>query len=412
MVSAGQSPFGVGEGHVRRRVWLDPAGPFFRPGPPLHYHASVTESTLHPWERSAPERTGKPSAFALLPEDFAALGAPGRAEHLFVQCQHPRGWVEGRPRLGRASRESMSRQLDMTLPEVLEKHVSEDGSTKFVLGLADGERIEAVHLPDEFHDPRLTLCLSSQVGCAMGCTFCATGVAGITRNLTAGEIVGQVLVLLRALGTGPRRRITLLFMGMGEPLHNLDHVHRAIRVFNHPRGLNVSTRRITVSTCGLVKGIERLAQMSPRPWLALSLNATTDAARSALMPVNRAGNLARLRQALAAWPLGPRERLLIEYVLMAGVNDTPDDADRLADWLGSLRERHNLNLIRMNEHAASAFRAPDEARLADFLERLKARGCFVTVRKSRGRDVKGACGQLARAEVRRGPEVMPSEHRP
>jgi 23S rRNA (adenine2503-C2)-methyltransferase len=362
----------------------------------------VTASKLHPWDRAAPERTGKPSAYALLPEDFAALGAPGRAEHLFLQCQHPWNWVDDRPRLSRAIREWMSRNLDTALPEVLERRVSEDGSTKLVLGLSDGERIETVHLPSEFRDPRLTLCLSSQVGCAMGCTFCATGAMGIKRNLTAGEIVGQVLVLLRAMGAARSQRITLLFMGMGEPLHNLDHVHRAIRVFNHEQGLNISTRRITVSTSGLVTGIERLAGLSPRPWLALSLNATTDAARSALMPVNRVWNLARLRQALAAWPLHARERLTIEYVLMAGVNDTMEDADRLGEWLGALRERHNVNLIRMNEHAASAFKQPSEERLEAFVDRLKARGCFVTVRKSRGRDVQGACGQLVRAAPRRG----------
>ena len=362
----------------------------------------MTESSLHPWDRAAPERTGRPSAYALLPEDFAALAAPGRAEHLFAQCQHPWAWVDDRPRLSRVIREWMTRNLDLSLPEILECKVSEDRSTKLVLGLSDGERIEAVHLPSEFRDPRLTLCLSSQVGCAMGCTFCATGAMGIKRNLTAGEIVGQVLVLLRALGSERTQRITLLFMGMGEPLHNLEHVHRAIRVFNHKQGLNISARRITVSTSGLANGIERLARLSPRPWLALSLNATTDAARNALMPVNRVWNLARLRQALAAWPLGARERLTLEYVLMAGVNDTVADADRLGEWMGTLRERHNLNLIRMNEHAASAFKEPDESRLEAFVDRLKARGCFVTVRKSRGRDVQGACGQLVRVGSRRG----------
>ncbi len=334
------------------------------------------------------------------------MGAPGRGEHLFFQCQRPWTWVENRPRLGRAIREWMSRNLDTALPEVLERRVSEDGSTKFTLGLSDGERIEAMHLPCESRDARLTLCLSSQAGCAMGCAFCATGAMGIRRNLTAGEIVGQVMALLRVLGTKRTDRITLLFMGMGEPLHNLDHVYRAIRILNHKQGLNISTRRITVSTAGHVKGIERLARLSPRPWLALSLNATTDAARSALMPVNRAWGLARLRQALAAWPLGSRERLTVGYVLIAGVNDTVEDADRVADWMGALRERHNLNLIRMNEHAASAFKEPDEGRLQAFARRLKARGCFVSVRKSRGRDVQGACGQLVRAGPRRGSETL------
>lgn len=290
----------------------------------------------------------------------------------------------------------MAEHLDTSLPAIQDRLASEDGSTKLVLRLQDGERIEAVHMPREVRNPRVTLCISSQVGCALGCAFCATGSMGLKRNLSAGEIVGQVLVLLRVLGPEKPHAITLVFMGMGEPLHNLDNVHQAIRILNHERGLNISTRRITVSTSGLVPGIERLAKLTPRPWLALSLNATTDETRSRLMPVNRAWNLARLRQALDAWPLEAREKLTIEYVLMNGLNDSLEDADRLADWMGELRTTHNLNLIRMNAHQASEIREPVEARIDVFVRRLKERGCFVTVRKSRGRDVQAACGQLVR----------------
>ncbi len=332
----------------------------------------------------------------MLPDDFEDLGAPGRGEHIFSQIHHPWAWVEGRPRVSRAIREWLDQSLDFCLPQVLEQHASGDGSTKLILGLADGERIEVVHMPRAVRNPRVTLCLSSQVGCAMGCTFCATGSMGIHRNLTAGEIVGQVLVVLRALGPEQPHAITLVFMGMGEPLHNLDHVHRAVRIFNHERGLNISTRRITVSTSGLVPGIERLAHMKPRPWLALSLNATTDEARSRIMPVNRAWNLARLRQAIEAWPLAEREKLTLEYVLMGDRNDSLEDATRLAEWMGDLRKSHNLNLIRMNAHAASDIKEPEEARVTAFVQRLKELGCFVTVRKSRGRDVQAACGQLVK----------------
>nr|WP_320132792.1 23S rRNA (adenine(2503)-C(2))-methyltransferase RlmN [uncultured Holophaga sp.] len=335
----------------------------------------------------------------MLPEDFEAAGAPGRGEHLFARIQRPWEYREGRPWLSREIREWLEAGFETGLPEVAECYPSEDGSTKLMLRLGDGECIEAVHMPREVRNPRVTLCVSSQVGCGMGCAFCATGTLGIRRNLSAGEIVGQVLATLRALGPGRPHAITLVFMGMGEPLHNLDQVHRAIRILNHPRGLNISTRRITVSTSGLVPGIERLAHLEPRPWLALSLNATTDEARSAIMPVNRAWGLARLRQALDAWPLADREKLTIEYVLMAGQNDTPEDADRLADWLGELRRGHNVNLIRMNEHEATGFREPAEDRVDAFVAHLKARGCFVTVRKSRGRDVQGACGQLVRKEL-------------
>jgi 23S rRNA (adenine2503-C2)-methyltransferase len=352
------------------------------------------ESPSHPWDLSVPERKGQPEAWALLPEDFESLGAPGRGEHIFMQFHHPWAWVEGHPRVSREIRDWMAEALDSRLPEILERHASEDGSTKLVLGLSDGERIEVVHMPREVRNPRVTLCISSQVGCAMGCSFCATGSMGIHRNLTPGEIVGQVIAVLRALGPDKPHGVTLVFMGMGEPLHNLDNVHRAIRIFNHERGLNISTRRITLSTSGLVPGLERLAKLEPRPWLALSLNATTDELRSRLMPVNRAWNLARLRQALEAWPLADREKLTIEYVLMNGVNDTLEDADRLAAWMGELRRFHNLNLIRMNAHSGSDIQEPDEERIEAFVHRLKEHGCFVTMRKSRGRDIQAACGQL------------------
>jgi len=254
-------------------------------------------------------------------------------------------------------------------------------------------------MPRRDGDRRVTCCVSSQVGCALGCTFCATGAMGLTRNLTAGEIVGQVLAVMRELGTARGDLLFLVFMGMGEPLHNLDHVHRAIRVLCHPEGAGLSARRITVSTAGLVPGIERLARMEPRPQLDLSVNATTDEARSATMPVNRAWGLARLRRALDDWGLRPHERFLFEYVLLAGVNDGLDDADRLADWLGDLVRRHNVNLIPMNEHARAPFVEPSEERLQAFVRRLRERGCFVSVRRSRSRDVSGACGQLAGREA-------------
>jgi 23S rRNA (adenine2503-C2)-methyltransferase len=354
----------------------------------------MSKAAGNPWDASAPEKGGLPSAFGLLPEEMLELDVPGRPELLFGRLQRPWSWTPDGPDLSRAQRAWLAPLAELGLPGLLEAHPSDDGATKVVLGLGDGERIEAVHMPREVRSPRVTLCISSQVGCAMGCTFCATGAMGIRRNLSAGEIVGQVLALIRALGPAQAHSVTLVFMGMGEPLHNLDNLHKAIRILNHPAGLNISTRRITVSTSGLAPAIERLALLRPRPWLALSLNATTDEARSRVMPVNRVWNLARLRLALERWTLAPGERLLVEYVLMAGENDSLEDADRLADWLGPLRSGHNVNLIRMNEHASSSFREPAEARLQAFLDRLKARGCFVTVRKSRGRDVLGACGQL------------------
>ena len=230
----------------------------------------------------------------------------------------------------------------------------------------------------------------------MGCTFCATGSMGILRNLQPGEILGQVLTLMAELGPDRGHLLTLVFMGMGEPLHNLDHLHHAIRLMCHPAGLGLGKGRITVSTSGLVSGIDKLARLEPRPNLALSLNATTDEARSRTMPVNRVWNLARLRQALDDWGPKQGEKFCFEYVLLAGENDTQADAERLAAWLGDLRRGHNLNLIPMNEHSASDFREPGEDCVQQFAEWLEALGCFVTVRRSRGRDVQGACGQLVK----------------
>ncbi|HEX2224190.1 MAG TPA: 23S rRNA (adenine(2503)-C(2))-methyltransferase RlmN, partial [Thermoanaerobaculia bacterium] len=356
----------------------------------------VSALPVLPWERKAPERQGAPSAWSLLPEDFAALGCPGRPEHVFSRLQRIRTWKPEGLFLARQIRVWLEANTDLSLPRIVERHPSSDGSTKLVLELVDGHRIEAVHMPRKEGDPRVTFCVSSQVGCAMGCTFCATGAMGIVRNLTAGEIVGQVLALMRDLGPVSGEHVYLVFMGMGEPLHNLDHVHRAITVLCRREGVTLSAGRITVSTSGLVSGIEKLARMEPRPQLALSLNATTDAVRSSTMPVNRAWNLGRLRQALDTWELKNNERFVFEYVLLAGVNDTDEDADRLAAWLGDLRRRHNVNLIPMNEHAHSGFREPAEERLQAFARRLHQNGCFITVRRSRGRDVQGACGQLVR----------------
>jgi 23S rRNA (adenine2503-C2)-methyltransferase len=351
---------------------------------------------LMPWDRKAPEREGLPSAWALLPEDLAGQECPGRPDHVFSRLQRTRTWLPDRLFLSREIRAWLEERADLSLPRIVERHPSEDGATKLVLELTDGRRIEAVHMPRRSDDPRVTYCISSQVGCALGCTFCATGAMGIIRNLTAGEIVGQVLVLMRELGPRLGESVFLVFMGMGEPLHNLAHVHRAIKVLCHPEGAGLSPWRITVSTAGLVSGLEKLAKMDPRPQLAVSLNATTDEARSATMPINRAWNLARLRQALDAWELKRHERILFEYVLLAGVNDTLEDADRLAAWLGDLRHRHNVNLIPMNEHPHAAFQEPPEDRVQAFAQRLHEHGCFVTLRRSRGRDVQAACGQLVR----------------
>ena len=357
------------------------------------------------WDAPAPEAgpASRPNAAGLtraaLGDLLVSLGEPAwRGKQLFTGLLRQR-WTrwEAFSNLSKPLRARLEAEVDLHWPAIVQSQASADGSTKHLFELGDSRQVEGVHMP---YEDRVTLCLSSQVGCAMGCTFCATGQMGILRNLSAAEIVGQVVAMLNHHGHPAERPVNLVFMGMGEPLHNLDHLHRAIRLLCHPAGLGLGKGRITVSTSGLVSGIEKLATLEPRPLLALSLNATTDEARSRTMPVNRVWNLARLRQALDAW--GPRrgEKFTFEYVLIAGENDTEGDAARLADWLGDLRSAHNLNLIPLNEHDASALRAPDEARVQQFAGWLKGRGCFVTVRRSRGRDIQGACGQLVKPPVR------------
>lgn len=277
-------------------------------------------------------------------------------------------------------------------------HPSLDGSTKYEFSLRGGQKVEAVFMP---FLQRNTLCISSQVGCAMGCTFCATGTMGFKRHLSAGEMVSQVLHMRREHPDrrGFSRRFNVVFMGMGEPLHNLHQVMKAVAILTDPNGLNMPARDIAVSTSGLVSRIEQLAGYEKRPQLMVSLAATTDRARSAIMPVNRAYPLADLVRCLKTYPLRKGERIMLSYVLIAGRNDKADDARRLADIASEFPSM--VNLIPMNEHEGSpGMREPSEAGLQRFYERLTQYGVFATVRRSRGRDVAGACGQLVQQVAR------------
>ncbi len=330
---------------------------------------------------------GVVSAFGLSPAELAARGFRN-PEHAFGQLQRPWLWNAGAPALGRDDRALVS--FSLTPPPLLERRTAVDGSTKLLIELDSRDRVEAVHMP---RGQRVTLCISSQVGCAMGCTFCATASMGFGRHLLAHEIVGQVLTTLHALGPRHPGDLTLVFMGMGEPLHNLPEVARAITILCDPAGLGLSPRRITVSTSGLVPEIAELGQLNPRPLLAISVNATTDEQRSAIMPIGRRYPLAQLRAALEQFPLRPRERITVEYVLLAGINDTPADARRLAQFCATFP--HQINLIPFNEHRASEFRAPSEDVVDEFARAvLGERRTVLTIRRSRGRDVGAACGQL------------------
>jgi 23S rRNA (adenine2503-C2)-methyltransferase len=280
------------------------------------------------------------------------------------------------------------------LPEVERATPSLDGSRKLVFRLADGARVSAVLMPD---DGRLTLCLSTQVGCGYACAFCLTGTMGLTRNLDAGEIVGQLLAASALLP--PEERVThIVFMGMGEPLANYGALVTSLRILTDPRlGLGFSPRRITVSTVGLVSGIEKLGREDLKVNLAISLHAASDEVRSTLMPVNRAWSLEALMAAVRAYPLAPRQHVFFEYVLLDDVNDTPEEARRLVRLLRGVRAK--VNLIPFNDWEGSRFRRPPLPRILAFQSVLLEAGVTTTVRWSKGEDIGAACGQLKEPAV-------------
>lgn len=340
----------------------------------------------------------------LTAEELALLEPPGSATHLLGALHRVTRWKAGddgirRPLLGRSLAAFVQRNFTFALPEIVHSTRSDDDATKLLLALPDGAQVEAVHMPRAVRNPRVTLCISSQVGCAMGCRFCQTATMGLVRNLGTAEIVGQVFATLLAKGPVDPQRVSVVFMGMGEPLHNLDAVLRAVAILCEPAGLGLSPQRITVSTVGLASGIAAIARARVRPAIALSVNATTDDARADIMPVARNNSLEALRAALLAFPLRSHEKVTLEYVLLAGTNDSDDDAARLAAFANGIR--HNINVIPWNATAVGGFARPSDDATTRFVARVRALGCLVTVRKSRGRDVTGACGQLVTASSRR-----------
>jgi len=276
----------------------------------------------------------------------------------------------------------------VVLPGIEDVRPSSDGSKKYLMVLEDGREVESVYI---LYGERVTLCLSTQIGCPLACRFCLTGTMGLVRNLTAGEILGQVAVMARDNALrGTAYRIVL--MGMGEPLNNYEAVMSAFRVLVDAKGFGLTPRRVTLSTAGLVPGIDRLAKETPRPRLAISLGASRDDQRDDLMPINRKYDLETLVAACRRFPLGPREAITFEYCLIDGVNDRDDDARRLARLTRGFRSK--INIIPYNEAGMAGFRTPGVERAERFRDALRARGVVATIRWSKGRDVGAACGQL------------------
>ena len=325
-----------------------------------------------------------------------ALGQPRFHARQLFQWVHKRAVTDfgEMTDLGRDLRSTLATNFRITTPEVLRSERSTDGTSKFLLRLEDGQLIESVFIPDT---PANTFCLSTQVGCAMRCGFCLTGKMGIIRNLTAGEIVGQVRVLARELDL-LRARFNIVLMGMGEPLHNYDATMKALRMLADEHGLGVNPRRMTLSTVGVLPALERLATEPLMPNLAISLHATTEDQRDMLVPINRKYGLKELLDACGRFPIKRRERITFEYVLLKDVNDTDDDARRLVRLLNGIKAK--VNLLPLNEAAGIRFERPTDARVNRFAQILAERGVVVSVRKSRGRDIRAACGQLITESAR------------
>ena len=269
-------------------------------------------------------------------------------------------------------------------------HVEESkgGTKKFLFELEDGNRIESVLIPDK---KRLTLCLSTQVGCAMGCRFCLTGKIGFKRNLTVSEIVNQILTVRETLVKNTSLT-NLVLMGMGEPLANYQNTLKAIEMMTHPEAFNFSSRRVTLSTVGLFPEIERLSKEKAQFRLALSLNASDDETRSRLMPINRRNPLKKILEMCRNYPLRSRARITFEYVLIEGENDSHQDAKRLLKILRGIPSK--VNLIPLNEAPEIPFKRPSEEKVKGFQEILMEGGLTAIVRVSKGADISAACGQL------------------
>jgi 23S rRNA (adenine2503-C2)-methyltransferase len=331
-----------------------------------------------------------------LEQALETLGRPRFHGRQLFQWIHKRGVTDfgEMTDLGRDLRSTLASAFRIVTPEVVRRERSTDGTAKFLLRLEDGQLIESVFIPDT---PSNTFCLSTQVGCAMRCGFCLTGKMGIIRNLTAGEIAGQVRVLARELDM-LQSRFNIVLMGMGEPLHNYDATMKALRILADEHGLGVNPRRITLSTVGVLPALERLATEPLMPNLAISLHATTEDQRDLLVPINRKYGLKELLDACRRFPVKRRERITFEYVMLKDVNDSDEDARRLVRLLHGIRAK--VNLLPLNEAAGIHFERPSDSRVNRFAQLLAERGVVVSVRKSRGRDIRAACGQLITESTR------------
>lgn len=341
-----------------------------------------------------------------LEEFMVAIGEPafrGRQIYKWIYTKAVNSFYEMSD-LSRDLRNRLDEIAQVSIPRVLKQRASIDGTRKFLMELEDKKRVESVVIPhSQKKDSKYTLCISTQVGCPVGCAFCATGNSGFQRNLKAYEMVGQVLGSERELGKRLKSRengliSNVVYMGMGEPMFNYDEVIKSIRILNDPKGINIGQRHITVSTSGDITGISRLAQENLQVTLAVSLHACNNELRDQLIPLNRKYPLEKLHLALEQYQQLTNRRVTFEYLLLQGVNDSLDDAQSLVKLVKPLLA--NINLIPYNEVESLPFTKPSSERVMQFYNYLDQAGVNVTIREEKGADIEAACGQL-RAEYRR-----------
>lgn len=342
--------------------------------------------------------TVKPSFFDLTHDDlkvvlkekgFSPFGATQIFDWVYRKWVFdPAEWSN----VSKASREFLTENYDMNLLKIVWNGLSKDGTRKFLVKMNDGQTVETVAIPAR---ERLTLCVSSQVGCAVGCTFCHTATQGLKRHLKPGEVVGQFLAVQDWLhkNVGPEEKLTnIVYMGQGEPLHNYENMKKATQIFMQENGLGLGQRRITLSTSGLVPAIEKLATDFPTVNIAISLHSARNDVRTELMPINKVYDLQRLFTAIKQIPLKAHRRITYEYLLAADINDTQEDVDALAKLLNPRESK--INLIPFNEYPGSKYKRPAEAKIMWFLDQMIKKGFTCTIRTTKGTDILAACGQL------------------
>ena len=317
---------------------------------------------------------------------------PFRGRQLYRQIYH-RGQtvLTQMSDLSCSFRSALDEEWTVAVPEIYRETVSRDGTVKFLHRLQDNRFVESVFIPEE---QRCTLCISSQVGCNVGCTFCMTAQMPLERNLKPDEMVGQVLAAIQR-GLLPRRGFNIVFMGMGEPLYNYRNVRKAFRLLTDGRGIGLAPRRITISTSGVVPVLKRMRTEKVLPNLAISLNAVSNSLRDRLMPINKRWSIEKLLQVCRDFPREPQRRITFEYVLLKGINDSLDEADALARLLAGIQGK--VNLIPFNPAAQLIYKRPASDRVERFRRALVMKGVPCYIRRPRGDDIAAACGQLAHA---------------